>query len=362
MTRSWTDNNGNKVVDCAILTMTAQSPTTTGHADTCGAATGNSLLFGNFLPSTTTVNPDILGGWGVRPYDWQIGVAVQQEVLPRVSVEVAYNRRWWGNYTVTDNVNQSPDMFDRYTVIAPSDPRLPKGGGYEIELWTIKPEFGGRTPQNYVTFETDFGPARTHYWHGVEITGNARTRWGLTFQGGSSMGRTVVDRCATLPKIDNPNTRNCKTDPPVRPNFRGSAAYTVPKVDVLVSTVMRFTPSPGLAAGYLYPNSYIQERLGRLPFGQQLTGNTNVALLDNNHRMYAERHHRQVDMRFAKIFRLAGKRADLGIDLYNILNVNTPVGYDGSYDPPPAVDGGEWLRPTAIVQPRFARFNLTVNF
>jgi hypothetical protein len=25
-------------------------------------------------------------------------------------------------------------------------------------------------------------------------------------------------------------------------------------------------------------------------------------------------------------------------------------------------DGGEWLRPTSIVAPRFARFNLTVSF
>ena len=371
MNRNWTDNDGDKVVDCAIMNFAAQGPTAADPAlqtvDTCGAIGGNDALFGRTIPDGTIVNPGILGGWGVRPYDWQMGFAVQQEVLPRVSVEVAYNRRWWGNYTTTDNQNVTPDMYDSYTVVAPSDPRLPGGGGYSITQYTIKPEFGGRAAQNYVTFETDFGPARTHYWHGVEITGSARTRWGLMFQGGSSLGRTVVNRCETLPQIDNPNPRDCKTDPPVRPNFRGSASYTVPKVDVLVSTIVRITPAPGLGASYTYPNSYISRPaaeggLGRLPFGALATGNTNVALLDNEHRLYADEPHRQVDMRFAKVFRFGGKRADIGIDLYNIFNVNTPSFYDGSYDAPPAANGGQWLQPTGIVQPRFARFNLTLNF
>ena len=379
LTRNWTDDDGDRVVDCNVLNMLAQGPTAAGAlqtVDTCGAVTGNSTLFGNLLPVGTTINPAILGGWGVRPYDWQIGIAVQQEVLPRISVEVAYNRRWWGNYTVTDNQAVTPNMYDSYTVVLPSDPRLPGGGGYPIELWTVKPEFGGRTAQNYVTFETDFGPARTHYWHGVEITGSARTRWGLTFQGGSSLGRTVVDRCDTLTKIDQPGPiwpggfggiRDCRTDPPIRPNFRGSASYMVPRVGVLVSTITRISPAPGLGASYVFPNSYISRPvadggLGRLPFGGLATGTTTIELLDNEHRLYAEKTHRQIDMRFAKIFRMGGKRTDVGIDLYNILNVNTPTGYDGGYDAAPAVNGGQWLQPTSIVQSRFARFNVTVNF
>ena len=55
---------------------------------------------------------------------------------------------------------------------------------------------------NYITFETDFGPERTNYWHGVDVTLNARTRWGLTFSGGTSTGRSVQDDCATTVLID----------------------------------------------------------------------------------------------------------------------------------------------------------------
>jgi hypothetical protein len=301
----------------------------------------------------------------VRPFDWQFGVAVQQEVLPRVSVEVAYNRRFWGNFTVTDDRNRSADMYENWTLVAPEDPRLPGGGGYTITNYIVKPEFFSTPDDDYVTFESDFGE-RINYWHGVEVTGSARTRWGLIFQGGTSTGREVTDTCMLVGKIDSPNPRNCRDVPPFRTSFRGSASYTVlprrPWADVLVSTIVRLSPSPGLGASYQVPNTAVQAQLGHLPAGGTTNGFQTVALLDNDHRLYAERSHRQIDMRFAKIFRLGDKRADLGIDLYNIFNVNTPTGYDGSFDAPPAVAGGQWLQPTGIVQPRFARFNLTVNF
>src|SRR5207244_6706163 len=96
LTRSWIDNNNNRAIDCDVLNPAVQSPTTTGSVDTCGLPGGNSLRFGNTLTGLTEVNAAILGGWRVRPYDWQVGLALQQEVLPRVSVEVAYNRRWFG--------------------------------------------------------------------------------------------------------------------------------------------------------------------------------------------------------------------------------------------------------------------------
>ncbi len=103
LNRGWSDGNHNFVVDCDLLNPAAQNNLATG-GDSCAAATGNSLNFGNINPNLTTVNPAILQGWGVRPYDWQFGASVQQELLPRVSLEVSYNRRWFGNFFVTDNL------------------------------------------------------------------------------------------------------------------------------------------------------------------------------------------------------------------------------------------------------------------
>jgi hypothetical protein len=364
LSRSWVDNNANKVVDCNILAPGAQSPTTTGSIDTCGALSGNSLRFADTLTGLDQVDPEILGGWGVRGYDWQFGVAVQQEVLPRVSVEVAYNRRWWGNFTLEDNQAVGPSDYEPWIATAPLDSRLPGGGGYNITRYIIKPEADGRAARNIETFETNFGPARINYWHGVEVTASARMRNSLTFQGGTSTGREVEDTCLTEPLIDSPDPRNCRTVAPFRTSFRGSASYTVPKVDVLVSTIARISPPPAIIANYNFPNSVILAQLGHLPPSETPNGTETVNLLDTN-QLFAERRHYQFDMRFAKILRFAGTRADIGVDLYNIFNVNTPTAYDGTYDVLPAAGlgpGGEWQRPTGIVQPRFARFNVTVNF
>ena len=357
VSRNWVDGNRNLRVDCDMLNPAQQ---VTPGGDTCAALGGNSLNFANVSDGLTQVNPAILGGWGARADDWQFGVSVQQQLLPRVSVDVGYNRRWWGNFTVTDNLARSPEDFEAWVATAPLDSRLPGGGGYPVTQYAITPAAFARASRNYVTFDTDFGKARTNYWHGVDITVNARLRNGLVFQGGTSTGREVEDRCDTQMKIDSPDPRNCRTVEPFLTTFRGLATYTIPKVDVLVSTSLRSLPAPGLNASYLVPNSVVRAQLGRLPAGGTATGNQTVQLLNSN-QLYAESRLTQVDMRFAKIFRLAGTRADFGVDLYNLFNVNTATNYDGSYDFGTS-DGGGWLQPTSIVQPRFVRLNLTVNF
>jgi hypothetical protein len=362
MTRSWDDTNGNFVVDCDILNLEEQTA-----IDTCGAATGQSRNFANTLTGLTQVNPDILGGSGVRQSDWQVGVAVQQEVLPRVSVEVAYNRRWWQNFTVENNQLRGPADYEEFTFFAPDDPRLPGGGGYPITVGLLSAEAAARGAQDFVTFETDFGEARTDYWHGVDFTLTARMRNGVTVQGGTSTGRGVEDRCDTLSNRGAGtirDLRDCRTVDPFRTTYRGLASYTIPKVDVLVSSTFRSLPAPELSANFLVPNTLIRDLLGRLPPGGSSRGNQNINLLRDGE-LYADERITQVDMRFAKILRFAGMRADVGVDLYNLFNANTAVNYDSGYDANPAEGlgpGGEWMRPTTIVQPRFVRLNLTVDF
>ena len=76
----------------------------------------------------------------MRSGDWQFGASVQQEVLPRVSVEVGYFRRWLVNFTVNDNLARVAADFDRFSITAPTDPRLPNGGGYAVcGLYNVTP-------------------------------------------------------------------------------------------------------------------------------------------------------------------------------------------------------------------------------
>jgi hypothetical protein len=361
MSRNWSDTNRNFVVDCEIFNPAQQ---VVPGGDTCGALTADALNFGK-VGNLTRVNPDILRGWGVRAYDWQWGVDVQQEIVPRLSAEVAFNRRSFGGFTVIDDQARGPADYRPWTIMAPLDPRLPDEGGYPITLYAQTAEAAGRAAQNYVTFETDFGDARTSYWQGVDLTLRARVAKQLNIQIGTSTGHSYVDRCDSVVKIDSPDPRSCLSDEPYQTTLRGLASYTVPKIDVLASATVRSQPPlqiAGNGANWVIPNTLVQSLLGDLPGGTLITGNTTVQLVDNgDHRLYADNRRTQIDIRLAKIFRFAGKRADIGVDLYNLLNSNYALNYDSNYSFTQA-NGGNWLNPTSILPPRFARFNVTLTY
>jgi hypothetical protein len=368
--RGWTDSDNDKVADCNLLVLTASGE--------CLALTGNGLNFGNDSNAVTQVNPATLTGWGVRENDWQWGVTVQQEVMSRVSVEVGYARRWFKGVTVTDNLARTPDAHDSYVITAPSDARLPGGGGYPIRTYVPNVATQSLAARNYITFETDFGPERTNYWHGVDFTLNARTRWGLTFSGGTSTGRSVTDNCATVVLIDSPDPRNCSDVDPFQTTLRGFASYTIPKIDVIMSGTVRSQPEVERVANLNLPNSptspacapnpaacvTLQGLLGRLPTGSTATGTTTIALIDNDHRLYSGERRTQVDMRFAKVLRFGGTRADIGVDLANLLNTNYATTWDNTYQYSigNTGNGGTWDNPTAIYAPRFVRLNFTLGF
>jgi hypothetical protein len=378
--RAWQDN-GNFIVDCDLRNPAAQNNLARG-GDNCGALTGDNANFGNANPNLTIVNPDILQGWGVRPSDGQLGVSVQQELLPRVSLDASYNRRWFKNFFVDDNQLVGPSDYTAWTFTAPQHPDLPGGGGYPVTVYSRLQAIGAQT---YRTFETDFGDARTQYWHGVNVSLNARLANGLQFQGGTSTGRGVRDTCDTsrnLPEtILGTGTATsqltqasaCHVTEPVMTSLRGSVAYTIPRIDVLVSAQVRSlnpnniggvgggsaTNGASLNANYQLPNSVVQQILGQLPAGSLINGTTTVNLLTPG-QLYPDDRLNQVDMRFAKIVRIGSTRADLGVDLYNLFNTNDTTTFDANFAY--ATAGATWLQPTAIVPPRFARFNVTFSF
>jgi hypothetical protein len=369
-TRNWGDTDNDKVLDCDIMNFAQNGE--------CGALTGDALNFGKSNP-TTTVNPATLTGWGVRQNDWQWGINVQQEVIPRVSVEVGYNRRWFHGEKVTDNILRGPADYQPFTIQAPSDPRLPGGGGYPIALQMVTAAAAAKGAQNYVTFEDEFGEERTNWWHGVDFTLNARLRQGLNFQVGTSTGRSNVNSCTPDAVIDDSRAggplstatqtnikdlRNCRDVDPFQTTLRGLTSYTVPKVDVLVSATLRSQPPVERVATWQVPNTVIQSITGRLPPGGLATGNTQIAILDNDHRLYADNRRTQIDMRFAKIFRFGSRRANVGLDLGNLLNTNYPTTYEDTYQYSAGNTalGGTWNNPTAIYTPRFVRWNVTVDY
>jgi hypothetical protein len=152
--------------------------------------------------------------------------------------------------------------------------------------------------------------------------------------------------------------------PPYQTTIRGLATYTVPVVDVLVSTAIRSQPPLARMANWPVPNSIVTQLLGRLPVGATPTGTTTIVLIDDDYQLYADNRRTQVDLRVAKIFRFGKKRLDVGVDVENMFNTNYATAYENTYQYTVGntAQGGTWNNPTALYSPRFARLNFTVTF
>jgi hypothetical protein len=367
--RGWTDSNGNYRVDCDLLSAAAQDRSASG-GDICAALTGANLNFGSVVPNTV-VDPDVLGGWGVRQYNWNFGASVQHELIPRVSVDLGYNRRWWGNFLTTVNQLVGPGDYEAWTIPVPSHPGLPASGN--ASFVAITAAAAARGSRNFQSKETSFADARTAYWHGVDFTATARMADGVTLQAGTTTGRGVRNTCdlwRARPELQGANRADsCDVVEPWITSFRGLATYRVPKVNVQVSSTMRSTRTNAggdnasngatLAANYQLPNTVVQQYLGRLPAGALASGTTTVNLLTPG-ALYPLERRTQIDVRIAKVLRFGSRRLDAGVDIYNLLNANTTTSFDQTFLY--SNGGATWLNPTAIMSPRLARFNATLSF
>jgi hypothetical protein len=358
VTRTWTDSNSDYVPDCNL-----QLPTANGE---CAAI--STTNFGKDV-FTSDLSPKLVNGWGVRPGDGQVGVSVQQQVLPRASVEIGYNRRWLTNFVNTDNVTNTAADFTQFSVTAPIDPQLPGGGGYVLSnLYNVNPNVA--TLQNNVTeLAGDYG-AESQVYNGVLVNMSARPRNGLVFQGGVSTGKSNMDYCAVralLPEAINlsglPATPlpagQGQTDPYCNSTtgwitrYTGLGSYTLPKIDVLLSGTFRSDQGAPLAANWSAPNSAIQPSLGR-PLSNAATSATINLITPGT--MFGDRVN-EVDLRLAKILRFGRTRTNIGFDIYNVLNSAAVLSYNLAYVP-----NGQWLTPTAVILPRFWKFSFQVDF
>jgi hypothetical protein len=365
--RSWTDTNNNFLPDCDLRSPAAQSPTATGSIDTCGAM--NSQTFGTTAQTTANIDPKILEGWGVRSNDWQIGVSVQQQVLPRVSIEVGYFRRWLNNFTITDNLAVGPNDFTQYSITAPSYPDLPGGGGYVVDgLYNVVPEKFGLTSNN-ITLADDIGDQYQTY-NGMLFNVSARLGQGLQFQGGINMGQTVQDNCevrAVVPELTtgagtspavNPGNPYCHSDPGLITKATALGSYIIPKIDVSIAGTLRSDQGGVLAANWNAPVALVSAALGR---PAAVVGTTVPINLVAPGEVWGDRVN-ALDLRFAKILRFGRMRYNVGLDIINATNSDATLSYNQSFNPNATVPSQRWLAPTAILTPRFVKVSAQIDF
>ena len=446
-TRTWTDVDGDRVVDCNLLNFASQNLTASG-GDVCGGptsvagqdslrygrdplsldASGNAIGLGTTqcgrneagIPAAVQAYCDaygdtLLDGWGKRRSEWQFGLGIQHELLPRFSAEVTYNRRSYSNLTVTDQIglgcdryngaqdvrtcnenylnHTDPLSFDFYRVVAPSHPDLPGGGGYVVSgLSTDKFSLGTNQP-SAVTIMEELG----YNWNGVDTNFVWRgiDKWGLRglrVNGGTSTGRAVRDLCFS--QVNRPNVRQnegqapeCNPHTRWETNVRGTAAYTIPKIDVLVSTVFQWRPGVERSATHEYtkeqviwePSSAYRATLPCDPgtngatAGQvgcfvagsgANTSTTQTINLLNTGQLYGEGY-TIFDLKLGKNLRFGNKRLNVGVDVYNLFNNDAIRDYVNNFDTvdnPATAVVEQWGQAEGLLSPRFARLSIQFDF
>jgi len=361
-TRTWTDANNNWVADCDLVSPAPQDLRATG-GDFCGA--NASANFGTPV-FDSTLDPGLLSGWGVRSGDWQWGASVQQEVLPRVAVDIGYQRRWLVNSSVIDNRARAATDHTVFGVTIPVDSRLPGGGGGVLEgLYNVTPEAAARLNDNFETLSSNIGEwARPS--DSVNLNVTARMRNGLMLQGGFNTGNSINDYCdvrAVIPEwnivpatisTQSPTNPWCDTSSGWQTRATALGSYVIPKVDVQVSGTFRSDPGQQLAANWIAGNANTVG-LNR-PFAGLGSQTITVNLIEPG-TLYGERVN-QVDMRFAKVLRFGRTRTLVGFDVYNISNSAAVLTYNQTFSPTTTT----WLRPTSVLQARFVKISAQIDF
>lgn len=365
--RAWNDANRNFVPDCDLTLTVANGE--------CGALEARD--FGGTRPGTV-FDPDVLTGWGKRLYNWEFSTGVQHEIRPRVSVDVGYFRRWYGNFRATKNTLVEPSDFTQFSITAPVDPRLPGGGGNTITgLYDINPDKFGQV-RNFHTFAHHFGKMTDH-WNGVDVIVNARPRNDMVFQGGVSTGRRTSDFCDVIPKLPEATfglrepfpisalhnvgfggsdggrgvitpAQFCHQSTGFLTQVKGLGSYTIPKVDVLVSAGFQNVPGATIDALYTATNAVVSPGLGRNLSGNAANATVNIVSPGST---YGERIN-QLDLRLGKVLRFNRTRTTVSLDLHNALNTNSALSVNANF--------AAWQRPTTILPARLVKIGVQFEF
>ena len=302
----------------------------------------------------------------MRPSDWQFGASVQQQLLPRVSVEVGYFKRWLQNFTATDNLVGHAGDFTPFSITAPSDPRLPDGGGYAVDgLYNVVPgEVRPDQQQHHARRQL-----RQQYqsYNGMLLNVSARIRNGLTLQGGINSGKTVNDNCA-FERAAGAVARHRRSDPE-------------PDESVLPQSIRDSSPRSN-GVGVLHDPEDRRARRGNVPqrSGRAAARHLERAGRDGLGRRSAGRppspapRSRSTWSRparcgaiastrstcgSAKILRFGRMRTNVGIDIFNLINSNAVLTYNQTFNPRRRrrVAGA-----ASVLTPRFLKISAQIDF
>lgn len=352
VSRTWFDADFDLDPDCVL-----ENPLQNGE---CGQI--DNLLFGSNQTVGARFDDALFSGSGRRPSDWALGLSVQQEIFPRASVEVAYHRRSFDMFltpgTVTDNLSVSPSDVAAFTLTAPSDPRLPGGGGHTVgPLYNLNPNVFGQS--DLLIRPTNDVGKDTRVYNGVETTVSVRSVGGVTINASTTVSKVADDWCEIRDALPESYLLNpyCDIESPWQTRFGGLVTYTVPRIDVLLSAVYSDGAAFGTNQLASLPATYTLTAADQADAAAQigrpltLAGALQVDVAGPG-RLYGDRV-RQLDLAVKKLVRFAGQRLTVGVDMYNLINNNVTLAYNGTFVP----GATGWKSPTSYMNPRVFRLN-----
>jgi hypothetical protein len=307
-----------------------------------------------------------MGGWGVRPSDWGLSASVEQQLFRQTSIEVGYMRRWLENFTVTDNLLQSAADLTPFSIVAPSDPRLPGGGGYVVSGLYNPVQSVVSLANNFNTLASNYGQ-QYQYSNTLLVDVSSRLRERVTLKASLSAWDTVQDNCEVRSKIPelttsvgplvSPTVPYCHVDSGLIWRATALAAYVIPTIDLQVSGTWRSDQGAPLAANYSVPTATVATQ-GPQPLGRPLSNGASFAVVNliAPGTMYGDRVN-ELNLKLAKILKMGRTHVNGGVEMYNALNSSAVLGYNPTFVP-----GGTWLRPTAILTPRFVKLTAQLDF
>ena len=115
------------------------------------------------------------------------------------------------------------------------------------------------------------------------------------------------------------------------------------------------TPQQGgaFAANWTVSNAVVSQIIGRNLAGNAANATVNIL---EPYATLGERVN-ELDLRFQKILRFGKTRANVGVDIFNLLNANAALSYNQAFIP-----NGAWLGPTSILSARFAKISAQFDF
>ena len=328
---------------------------------------------------------DATEGFNQSQYNWQTSVSLQQELRPGMALNVGYFRTWYGNFQITDNAATTAADYDPFCITLPTaDPRLPGAGQQRCGFFDIKPSLFGRV-DNVRTQSSNYG-RRTEVYNGVDVTLTARFAKAGQFSGGLNIGRTVTDACDLVAKVPEAlfgadtavNGANtglaalttgvagswssmlaCKVTPPWSAGTQVKFLFVYPLPwDLQFSAIYQNFPGVPVTATYAVTNGIVGPSLGRniaacgancaptSSFGNIELTSPGVAYEDRQ---------QEVDLRFARRFRVGRANLRPSLDLSNILNAGSIYAANTGF-------GSQWLVPYEIQGGRLARINVQFDF